>query len=215
MRFETLADYVTGRGRAHPRCRFRWPSRTGSDRRTQRRRREPSSTRSLGTSSLSAGRHAPRVAHTAERRDAHGRRVRVSLGLRYLTGGDVDYLTKGAIHRDEHGATFEPARSPGSMVSTQIGMAFEFQPARSKQPADRAGRCDRKPRAGQAAAAACARAISDPPPRHARRPGRWRRPGSLRGRRIRTSRTPGPASAASRSSRAGHTRRDPRSWPPT
>ena len=50
----------------------------------------------------------------------------LSLGLRYLTGGDIDYLTKGAIRRDEHGATFEPVRSPLNMVSTQIGMAFEF-----------------------------------------------------------------------------------------
>ncbi len=62
-----------------------------------------------------------------------GRRPRISeaelslsLGLRYRTGGDVSYLTKGAIHRDEHGATFEPARSPLRLVSTQIGMAFEF-----------------------------------------------------------------------------------------
>ena len=52
--------------------------------------------------------------------------VSLSLGLRYLTGGDVNYLTKGAIQRDEHGATFEPARSPLNMLSTQIGMAFEF-----------------------------------------------------------------------------------------
>jgi len=52
--------------------------------------------------------------------------VSLSLGLRYLTGGDVNYLTKGAIQRNEHGATFKPARSPVSMVSTQIGMAFEF-----------------------------------------------------------------------------------------
>ena len=53
-------------------------------------------------------------------------RLSLNLGLRYLTGGDADYLTKGAIRRDETGATFEPSRSPLSMVSTQIGMAFEF-----------------------------------------------------------------------------------------
>ena len=58
-------------------------------------------------------------------RDA-GLRVSLSLGLRYLMGGDVSYLTKGAIDRDEHGATFEATRSPLNMVSTQIGMAFEF-----------------------------------------------------------------------------------------
>ena len=51
----------------------------------------------------------------------------LSLGLRYRTGGDVSYLTKGASHRDEYGATIEPARSPLSLVSTQIGMAFDFQ----------------------------------------------------------------------------------------
>ena len=53
-------------------------------------------------------------------------RLSLNLGLRYLTGSDADYLTKGAIRRDETGATFEPSRSPLSMVSTQIGMAFEF-----------------------------------------------------------------------------------------
>ena len=53
-------------------------------------------------------------------------RLSLNLGLRYLTGGDADYLTKGAIRRDETGVTFEPSRSPLSMVSTQIGMAFEF-----------------------------------------------------------------------------------------
>ncbi len=61
----------------------------------------------------------------ASERDV-GLNLSLSLGLRYLAGGDVNYLTKGAIQRDEHGATFEPARSPLNMLSTQIGMAFEF-----------------------------------------------------------------------------------------
>ena len=50
----------------------------------------------------------------------------LDLGLRYLTGGNVNYLTKGAIQRDEHGATFEPERSPLSMLRAQIGIAVEF-----------------------------------------------------------------------------------------
>lgn len=50
----------------------------------------------------------------------------LSLGLRYLTGGDVDYLTKGAIRRDADGVSFEPQRSPLSMLSTQIGIAVDF-----------------------------------------------------------------------------------------
>ena len=50
----------------------------------------------------------------------------LGLGLRYLTGGNVDYLTKGAIQRDEHGATFEPERSPLSMLRAQIGIAVDF-----------------------------------------------------------------------------------------
>ena len=50
----------------------------------------------------------------------------LNLGLRYLAAGDLDYLTKGAIRRDESGATFEPVRSPVSVVSPQIGVAFGF-----------------------------------------------------------------------------------------
>ena len=50
----------------------------------------------------------------------------LGLGLRYLTGGNVDYLTKGAIRRDADGVSFEPKRSPLSMLSTQIGIAVDF-----------------------------------------------------------------------------------------
>ena len=50
----------------------------------------------------------------------------LDLGLRYLATGDLDYLTKGAIRRDEGGATFEPVRSPVNVVSRQIGVAFGF-----------------------------------------------------------------------------------------
>ena len=59
---------------------------------------------------------------------ASGREAALSLnvGLRYFATGDLDYLTKGAIRRDESGATFEPVRSPVNVVSPQIGVAFGF-----------------------------------------------------------------------------------------
>ena len=50
----------------------------------------------------------------------------LNLGLRYLAVGELSYLTKGAIHRDESGATFEPTRSPVNLVSPQIGVAVGF-----------------------------------------------------------------------------------------
>ena len=50
----------------------------------------------------------------------------LGLGLRYLSGGDVNYLTKGAIRRDADGVSFEPKRSPLSTLSTQIGIAVDF-----------------------------------------------------------------------------------------
>ncbi len=50
----------------------------------------------------------------------------LNLGLRYLATGDLSYLTRGAIHRDESGATFEPVRSPMNVVSPQVGVAFGF-----------------------------------------------------------------------------------------
>ena len=50
----------------------------------------------------------------------------LNVGLRYLATGDLDYLTKGAIQRDESGATFEPVRSPVNVVSPQIGLTLGF-----------------------------------------------------------------------------------------
>ena len=52
--------------------------------------------------------------------------VSLNLGLRYFATGDLDYLTKGAIQRDESGATFEPVRSPVNVVSPQIGLTLGF-----------------------------------------------------------------------------------------
>ena len=50
----------------------------------------------------------------------------LNLGLRYLATGDISYLTKGAIHRDGDGATFEPVHSPVNVVSPQVGVVLGF-----------------------------------------------------------------------------------------
>ncbi len=50
----------------------------------------------------------------------------LNLGVRYFATGDLSYLPKGAIRRDESGATFEPVRSSVNVVSPQIGVALEF-----------------------------------------------------------------------------------------
>jgi len=52
--------------------------------------------------------------------------LNLDLGVRFLVTGDVSYLRKGAIHRDESGVTFEAVRSPVNVVSPQIGVALEF-----------------------------------------------------------------------------------------
>jgi hypothetical protein len=56
-------------------------------------------------------------------RDAH---LGLDIGLRYLTGGEVDYLTSGDLQRDETGVAFEPTRSPASLFAVQIGIAVDF-----------------------------------------------------------------------------------------
>ncbi len=52
--------------------------------------------------------------------------LHLDIGLRYLTGGDAEYLTKGAITRDETGVTLDPTRSAINLVSLQIGVAIDF-----------------------------------------------------------------------------------------
>ena len=52
--------------------------------------------------------------------------LHLDLGLRYLTGGDVEYLTKGAITRDEGRVTFQPTQSAINLVSLQVGVAVDF-----------------------------------------------------------------------------------------
>ena len=58
-----------------------------------------------------------------EQRDA---RLGLDIGLRYLTGSEVNYLTPGDLKRDETGVTFEPTRSTASLFGVQIGVSFEF-----------------------------------------------------------------------------------------
>ena len=53
-------------------------------------------------------------------------RVALDIGLRYLTGGEVDYLTRGELQRNENGVTFEPTRSPATLFALQIGIAVDF-----------------------------------------------------------------------------------------
>ena len=56
----------------------------------------------------------------------HDARLGLDIGLRYLTGGEVDYLTRGELQRDETGVSFEPARSPAALFGVQIGIAVDF-----------------------------------------------------------------------------------------
>ena len=52
--------------------------------------------------------------------------LNLDLGVRYFTGGDVEYLTKGAVNRHEGGVTLEPTRSAVDLVSVHVGMAVDF-----------------------------------------------------------------------------------------
>ena len=52
--------------------------------------------------------------------------LNLDLGVRYFTGGDVEYLTKGAVSRHEGGVTLEPTRSAVDLVSVHVGMAVDF-----------------------------------------------------------------------------------------
>ena len=52
--------------------------------------------------------------------------LNLDVGVRYFTGGDVEYLTKGAVNRQEGGVTLEPTRSAVDLVSVHVGMAVDF-----------------------------------------------------------------------------------------
>ena len=57
------------------------------------------------------------------RPDAH---FALDIALRYITGGDVDYLTRGELRRNRNGVTFESTRSPATLFAVQIGIAVDF-----------------------------------------------------------------------------------------
>lgn len=63
---------------------------------------------------------------TIELVSGQGGRLGLDIGLRYLTGGEVDYLTRGELQRNETGVTFEPSRSAATMFGLQIGIAVDF-----------------------------------------------------------------------------------------
>ena len=56
----------------------------------------------------------------------HDARLGLDIGLRYLTSGEVDYLTSGDLQRDEIGAMFEPTRSPATLFGFQFGVNVDF-----------------------------------------------------------------------------------------
>lgn len=49
---------------------------------------------------------------------------KLDLSVRYLAGGEADYLREGAIHREGGGAFFDISRSRTDMVLVYIGVAF-------------------------------------------------------------------------------------------
>ena len=53
-------------------------------------------------------------------------RLGLDIGVRYLTGGEVDYLAQGELERHETGVTFEPTRSAASLFGLQIGVSIDF-----------------------------------------------------------------------------------------
>lgn len=53
-------------------------------------------------------------------------RLGLDIGVRYLTGGEVDYLAQGELQRHETGVTFEPTRSAASLFGLQIGVSIDF-----------------------------------------------------------------------------------------
>ena len=53
-------------------------------------------------------------------------RLGLDIGLRYLTGGEVDYLTRGELERTETGVTFEPTRSLPTLFGLQFGVTVDF-----------------------------------------------------------------------------------------
>ena len=59
-------------------------------------------------------------------------RVGLDIGLRYLTGGEVEYLTRGDLQRDASGVKFEPTRSRTTLFGLQLGVNVDFWTAWSE-----------------------------------------------------------------------------------
>ena len=81
------------------------------------------STRHLGDFGPSYGAGGGVTIELASSARAH---VAFDVGLRYVTGGELDYLTPGALQRDGDGVTFESVRSRTKLFDVQIGIAFGF-----------------------------------------------------------------------------------------
>ena len=81
------------------------------------------STRHLGDFGLSYGAGG---GVTIELASSARVRAALDIGLRYVTGGEVDYLTPGALQRDGNGVTFESVRSRVTLFDVQTGIAFGF-----------------------------------------------------------------------------------------
>ena len=77
----------------------------------------------LGDFAPSAGAGAGLTVELVSNRDAG---LNLDFGLRYFTGGDVEYLTQGSIARHEDEVTLEPTRSAIDMLSLHLGLAVDF-----------------------------------------------------------------------------------------
>jgi len=50
----------------------------------------------------------------------------LDIGIRYLRGGEAEYMKKGSIHREIDGVTYDVYRSRTDLVKAYIGLNFSF-----------------------------------------------------------------------------------------
>jgi hypothetical protein len=48
----------------------------------------------------------------------------LDVSVRYLRGGEANYLTKGAIHTESGAAVLDVSRSPVDVLLVTVGVAF-------------------------------------------------------------------------------------------
>ena len=63
------------------------------------------------------------------RRVGSGRRVLsldLDFGVRYLKGGEAEYLKKGSIHREDGSVTYDVYRSRTDLLKANVGVTFSF-----------------------------------------------------------------------------------------